>query len=113
MSALLTPPRAPRRGPGPPEPSRRSEPGAQQASLFDTVAPLRPAAPVPSAPPVPAAPPATAAPVDGPTLDDVITRAWEALSAQVAAACPLCGSELEPHGAAAGGRCGSCGSELD
>jgi hypothetical protein len=60
----------------------------------------------------PAAPPA-AAPLDGPTLDDVISHAWEALGAQVAAACPVCGGEVEPHGYAAGGRCTRCDSALD
>ena len=30
----------------------------------------------------------------GPTLDDVISRAWEVLRADVPAACPVCGGEL-------------------
>jgi hypothetical protein len=60
--------------------------------------------------PAPAAP---APPLDGPTLDDVISHAWEALGAQVAAACPVCGGEVEPLGFAAGGRCTSCDSALD
>jgi hypothetical protein len=61
----------------------------------------------------PAAPPAAGSPLDGPTLDDVISHAWEALGAQVAAACPVCGAEVEPHDHAAGGRCAGCGSTLD
>lgn len=61
----------------------------------------------------PAAPAAAGAPLDGPTLDDVISHAWEALGAQVAAACPVCGGEVEPHGFAAGGRCSTCASALD
>jgi hypothetical protein len=51
----------------------------------------------------------------GPTLDDVITRAWEVLRAGLPATCPACGGELEPRpsaGAPAGGRCGSCGATL-
>jgi hypothetical protein len=61
----------------------------------------------------PARPAGAGAPLDGPTLDDVISHAWEALGAQVAAACPVCGGEVEPHGHAAGGRCTACGSTLD
>jgi hypothetical protein len=57
-------------------------------------------------------------PVDetAPTLDDVISRAWEVLRADVPAACPACGGELVPQASAQGGiiggRCGSCGSAL-
>ena len=53
---------------------------------------------------------------DGPTLDDVITRAWEVLRADVPAACPVCGGELIPRSSAGsgvvGGRCESCGTSL-
>jgi hypothetical protein len=82
-----------------------------QGALFGAAGP----AAEPTATPAPgaAAPPAAGSPLDGPTLDDVISHAWEALGAQVAAACPVCGGEVEPHGYAAGGRCGSCGSTLD
>jgi hypothetical protein len=52
----------------------------------------------------------------GPTLDDVITRAWEVLRADVPAACPVCGGELVPRPSAGsgvvGGRCESCGTSL-
>jgi hypothetical protein len=52
----------------------------------------------------------------GPTLDDVITRAWEVLRADVPATCPVCGGELVPRLSAGagvvGGRCESCGSSL-
>jgi hypothetical protein len=52
----------------------------------------------------------------GPTLDDVVTRAWEVLRAGMPAACPACGGELLPApGAAPGsaaGRCDSCGTTL-
>ena len=51
-----------------------------------------------------------------PTLDDVISRAWEVLRADVPAACPVCGGELIPRASAGagvvGGRCRSCGSSL-
>jgi hypothetical protein len=53
---------------------------------------------------------------DAPTLDDVISRAWEVLRADVPAACPVCGGELVPRASAGagivGGRCESCGSAL-
>jgi len=52
----------------------------------------------------------------GPTLDDVISRAWEVLRADVPAACPVCGGELLPRESAGpgivGGRCDSCGATL-
>jgi hypothetical protein len=52
----------------------------------------------------------------GPTLDDVISRAWEVLRADVPAACPVCGGELLPRPSAGadvvGGRCESCGTSL-
>jgi hypothetical protein len=48
----------------------------------------------------------------GPTLDDVICRAWEVLGAELPAGCPVCGGELLPRESAAGGRCSSCGSSL-
>jgi hypothetical protein len=81
-----------------------------QGALFGAPGP-----PVDAPAPAPgeAAPPVAGSPLDGPTLDDVISHAWEALGAQVAAACPVCGGEVEPHGYAAGGRCVSCGSALD
>jgi hypothetical protein len=76
-----------------------------QGALFGAAPPSA------AAPAAPAAP--ARAPLDGPTLDDVISHAWEALGAQVAAACPVCGGEVEPHGYAAGGRCSACASALD
>jgi hypothetical protein len=52
----------------------------------------------------------------GPTLDDVVTRAWEVLRAGLPATCPACGGELVPRPAAgsgtAGGRCEDCGATL-
>jgi hypothetical protein len=46
----------------------------------------------------------------GPTLDDVMTRVWEGLRAEVPTPCPVCHTEIEPS---ALGRCGACGSTLD
>jgi hypothetical protein len=51
-----------------------------------------------------------AAALSGPTLDDVVTRVWEGMRAQMPIACPVCRTEIE---ASAGGRCGACGSALD
>ena len=52
----------------------------------------------------------------GPTLDDVVSRAWEVLRCELPAACPVCGGELLPRVSAGagvvGGRCQSCGSTL-
>jgi hypothetical protein len=48
----------------------------------------------------------------GPTLADVVARAWEVLGAELPACCPVCGGELIPHPHTAGGRCASCGSTL-
>jgi hypothetical protein len=46
----------------------------------------------------------------GPTLDDIMSRAWEGLRAEVPTPCPVCHTEIEPS---AGGHCGNCGSTLD
>jgi tRNA(Ile2) C34 agmatinyltransferase TiaS len=55
-------------------------------------------------------------PGEGPTLDDVVSRAWEVLRVDLPAACPVCGGELIPRASAGagvvGGRCQSCGSAL-
>ena len=53
----------------------------------------------------------------GATLDDLLSGAWEGLTAAVSpTACPVCRGELEPRWSAGagvvGGRCGDCGSEL-
>ena len=47
----------------------------------------------------------------GPTLEDVVCRAWEVLGAELHAGCPVCGGELLPR-ESGGGHCGSCGSSL-
>jgi hypothetical protein len=51
------------------------------------------------------------------TLDDVLSGAWEGLSAAAPfTACPVCQGELVPRWSAGagvvGGRCADCGSEL-
>jgi len=51
------------------------------------------------------------------TLDDVLSGAWEGLSAAASfTACPVCHGELAPRWSAGagvvGGRCRDCGSEL-
>jgi hypothetical protein len=51
------------------------------------------------------------------TLDDLVSGAWEGLTAAAAAtACPVCAGELAPRWSAGagvvGGRCRDCGSEL-
>jgi len=55
-------------------------------------------------------------PESGPTLDDVVSRAWEILRAGLPAPCPACGDELAPRPSAGagivGGRCQSCGTAL-
>jgi hypothetical protein len=45
----------------------------------------------------------------GPTLDDVMSRVWEGLRAEVATPCPVCRAEIEPS---AHGHCAGCGSTL-
>lgn len=52
----------------------------------------------------------------GPTLDDVLSSAWEGLTAASATTCPVCQGEMVPRWSAGagvvGGRCRDCGSEL-
>jgi hypothetical protein len=53
----------------------------------------------------------------GPTLEDVISGAWEGLAATRTAPCPICGGPLIARFGASGpgpvaGRCRDCGSEL-
>ena len=55
-------------------------------------------------------------PREGPTLEDVLSDAWEDLIAHRTATCPICDGAMEPrYGAgpsAVGGRCRSCRAEL-
>jgi len=52
----------------------------------------------------------------GPTLDDVLSGAWEGLAAASVTTCPVCEGEMVPRWSAGagvvGGRCRDCGSEL-
>jgi len=53
----------------------------------------------------------------GATLDDLLSGAWEGLTAAASpTACPVCDGRLEPRWSAGagvvGGRCRDCGSEL-
>jgi hypothetical protein len=52
-----------------------------------------------------------------PTLDDLLTGTWEALTSGAAATCLICDGPLQPRYGAAGhapvsGRCTRCGTEL-
>ena len=54
----------------------------------------------------------------GATLDDLVSGAWEGLTAgALHTTCPVCQGELQPRWSAGagvvGGRCRDCGSELD
>jgi hypothetical protein len=57
-----------------------------------------------------------ASPRESRTLGDVVSGAWEELSAHRSAACPICaGPMLARYGSgpsAVGGRCRDCGTEL-
>src|SRR4051794_7056645 len=125
----LAPPRRHERPPGPtPDPFRPAprEPEDTRPAPDLTDAPAQPvdvpeyaevAGVVEVAPPAAAphsgdaAPPRRrAAPLSGPTLDDVTSRVWEGMRAEVPTPCPVCRTEVEPS---MGGRCGSCGSALD
>jgi len=53
----------------------------------------------------------------GPTLEGVIVRAWEGLTAHRGVGCPLCGGHMAPRYGASGtepvgGRCADCGTTL-
>jgi hypothetical protein len=52
----------------------------------------------------------------GPTLDDVVSGAWEELTAHAVVECLLCGGEVEPvygsHALPIGGRCRGCSTTL-
>ena len=57
-----------------------------------------------------------ASPREGRTLEDVLSGAWEDLTAHRTAACPICDGAMEPRcgsgPSAVGGRCRSCRTEL-
>ena len=52
----------------------------------------------------------------GPTLDHVVSGAWEELTAHAVVECPVCDGELHPeygqHALPIGGRCRRCGTTL-
>ncbi|HWF71767.1 MAG TPA: hypothetical protein VG186_00395 [Solirubrobacteraceae bacterium] len=52
----------------------------------------------------------------GPTLDDVLSGAWEELTAHAVVECPVCSGELAPeygaHARPIGGRCRTCATTL-
>jgi hypothetical protein len=121
------PPPAPRTA-SPADPDERA-PAALESSAPAPVAFDVPAEPVPAAFEPPAesvlAPPEEAdaeirvsrarrPSLDGPTLDDAVSHAWEALVARVPAACPVCHNEIDPAPAGAlQGRCRTCHVTLD
>jgi len=51
------------------------------------------------------------------TLEEVVSGAWEELTAHRTATCPICTAEMTPRygsgASAVGGRCSSCASALD
>ena len=51
-----------------------------------------------------------------PTLDDLLSGAWEGLTAHKSVACPICGDAMAPeygeHGLPVGGSCRGCGTQL-
>ncbi len=53
---------------------------------------------------------------EGRTLEELISGAWEDLTAHRTATCPICSAAMTPRygsgPSAVGGRCGDCGSEL-
>jgi len=55
-------------------------------------------------------------PRQGPTLEDLLSGAWEDLIAHRTAACPICEGAMAPRygsgPSAVGGRCEGCGTEL-
>jgi hypothetical protein len=55
-------------------------------------------------------------PREGPTLEDLLSGAWEDLIAHRTATCPICDGAMEPRygsgPSAVGGRCGDCRTEL-
>jgi hypothetical protein len=54
------------------------------------------------------------APLAGPTLDDLMSRAWEGLLTGLPAACPVCEGEVVPSFAGSPhGSCSSCGTTIE
>ena len=99
---------------GPREGAR--EPDAPR--LWDDAAPAAPPRPAQPADRVaaPVPPSEPALPPGAPTLEELVSEAWEGLSAHASVACPACGAEMRPRAGAGagviGGRCGGCATEL-
>jgi len=54
------------------------------------------------------------APLAGPTLDDVMSRAWEGLVTGLPAACPVCrGEVVASFAGSVHGSCSSCGTTIE
>ena len=55
-------------------------------------------------------------PREGPTLEDILSGAWEDLTAHRTATCPICDGAMAPRygsgPSAVGGRCRECRAEL-
>lgn len=55
--------------------------------------------------------------ISGPTLDDLMSGAWDGLSAGSPVTCPVCAAEMTPRWSAGagvvGGRCGGCGTTIE
>jgi len=49
----------------------------------------------------------------GPTLDDVMSRAWEGLAMGLPAACPVCHGEVLPAASGLHSACTSCGTTIE
>jgi hypothetical protein len=106
----------------PPRPSRdegAGDPGEADLRLWWDVA--EPEAPPDEPVPAPAARPEPmsqdeARPGPGPTLDALVSAAWDGLASAASAPCPVCGAQMHPRWSAGagvvGGRCGGCGAEL-
>jgi len=97
---------------------RRSSRGAaceEPPRLWGEEAPARPGPErAAAADPAPAV---TAVAADAPTLEDLISGAWEGVSAASAVACPVCAGTMAPRWSAGagtvGGRCADCGTTLE
>jgi len=57
-----------------------------------------------------------ASPREGRTLEELLSGAWEDLTAHRTATCPICDGAMEPRygsgASAVGGRCRDCGTDL-
>ena len=70
-------------------------------------------APEPEVAGEPRTPRVAGASLAGPTLDDVMSRAWEGLAMGLPAACPVCHGEVLPGASGHHGACTSCGTTIE